>query len=169
MESQLASTVLMIRPVRFESNPQTAASNRFQGRSESSAAVQNASALAEFDGLVEALRDHGIDVIVVDDTDEPHTPDSVFPNNWVSFHGDGRIVLYPMEAENRRTERRMDIIESLDDDPGYLISEVIDLSHHESDGHYLEGTGSILPSVGKGDERMECPSPRMTGQDVDTE
>lgn len=144
MESQLASTVLMIRPVRFESNPQTAASNRFQGRSESSAEAQNASALAEFDALVDALRNHGIDVVVVDDTDEPHTPDSVFPNNWVSFHGDGRVVLYPMEAENRRTERRMDIIESLDDDPGYLISEVIDLSHHELDGHYLEGTGSMV-------------------------
>jgi hypothetical protein len=134
----------MIRPVRFESNPQTAASNRFQGRSESSGEAQNAAAIAEFDGLVEALRDHGIDVVVVDDTHEPHTPDSIFPNNWVSFHSDGRVVLYPMEAENRRTERRMDIIERLDDDPGYVISEVIDLSHHESDGHYLEGTGSMV-------------------------
>jgi hypothetical protein len=134
----------MIRPVRFESNPQTAASNRFQGRSESSGEAQNAAAIAEFDGLVEALRDHGIDVVVVDDTHEPHTPDSIFPNNWVSFHSDGRVVLYPMEAENRRTERRMDIIERLDDDPGYVISAVIDLSHHESDGHYLEGTGSMV-------------------------
>jgi hypothetical protein len=144
MESQLTSTVLMIRPARFESNPQTAESNRFQGRTEASAAQQHAAALAEFDSLVDALRDHGVEVIVVEDTHEPHTPDSIFPNNWVSFHGDGRVVLYPMEAENRRTERRMDIIESLDDAPGYVVSEVIDLSQHEADGHYLEGTGSMV-------------------------
>jgi hypothetical protein len=134
----------MIRPVRFESNPQTAASNRFQGRSGATAEEQHAAALAEFDGLVEALRDHGIDVIVADDTVDPHTPDSIFPNNWVSFHGDGRVVLYPMEAENRRTERRMDIIEMLDADPDYFVSEVIDLSQHEADGHFLEGTGSMV-------------------------
>jgi hypothetical protein len=144
MESQLASSVLMIRPARFESNPQTAESNRFQGRSAASAAQQHLEALAEFDGLVDALREHGIDVFVVDDTSEPHTPDSIFPNNWVSFHGDGRVVLYPMEAENRRTERRMDIIEALDDDPGYVITEVIDLTQHEPSGHYLEGTGSMV-------------------------
>jgi len=144
MESQLASTVLMIRPVRFESNPQTAESNRFQGRTGASAGEQHAAALVEFDGLVNALREQEIDVIVVDDTEEPHTPDSIFPNNWVSFHGDGRVVLYPMEAGNRRTERRMDIIESLDEDPGYVVSEVIDLSHHEADEHYLEGTGSMV-------------------------
>jgi hypothetical protein len=144
MESQLASTVLMIRPARFEGNPQTAQSNRFQGRTEASADEQHASAVVEFDELVNALRRHGIAVIVVDDTHEPHTPDSIFPNNWVSFHGDGRVVLYPMEAENRRTERRMDIIERLDEDPRYVVSEVIDLSHHEADGHFLEGTGSMV-------------------------
>jgi len=144
MESQLASTVLMIRPARFESNPQTAESNRFQGRTEASAEEQHAAALVEFDRLVDALRDHGIAVLVVDDTLEPHTPDSIFPNNWVSFHGDGRVVLYPMEADNRRGERRLDIIDSLDEDPGYFVSEVIDLSHHESQGHYLEGTGSMV-------------------------
>ena len=144
MESQLASTVLMIRPVRFESNPQTAESNRFQGRTAVSAGEQHAAALAEFNGLVDALQNHGITVIVVEDTADPHTPDSIFPNNWVSFHGDGRVVLYPMEAENRRSERRMDIIESLDADPGYVVSEVIDLSPHEVEGHYLEGTGSMV-------------------------
>jgi len=144
MESQLASTVLMIRPARFESNPQTAQSNRFQGRTEASADEQHASAVVEFDELVNALREHGIAVIVVDDTHEPHTPDSIFPNNWVSFHGDGRVVLYPMEAENRRIERRIDIIERLDEDLGYVVSEVIDLSHHEADGHFLEGTGSMV-------------------------
>ena len=144
LEGQLASTVLMIRPVRFESNPMTAASNRFQGKSAASAEEQHAAALVEFDSLVDALQDKGIDVIVVDDTVEPHTPDSIFPNNWVSFHGDGRVVLYPMEAENRRTERRTDIIAQLNDELGYAVSEVVDLSPHELQGHFLEGTGSMV-------------------------
>jgi hypothetical protein len=143
-ESQLASTVLMIRPARFESNPQTAASNRFQGKTTASAAEQQAAAVREFDALVAALRGAGIDVIVVDDTPEPHTPDSIFPNNWVSFHADGRVVLYPMEAGNRRTERRKDIIEQLVAEHGFLVSEIVDLSGHEADGHFLEGTGSMV-------------------------
>ena len=143
-EAQLASTVLMIRPVRFESNPLTAASNRFQGRSPATAAEQQRAAQREFDGLVELLREHGVDVVVVEDTAEPHTPDSIFPNNWVSFHADGRVVLYPMEAENRRTERRADIIETLVAEHGFAVSDVIDLSAHEQSGHYLEGTGSMV-------------------------
>ena len=134
----------MIRPVRFESNPLTAASNRFQGRTEASAEEQQLAAQAEFDGLVGTLRDNGIVVVVVDDTAEPHKPDSIFPNNWVSFHADGRVVLYPMEAENRRTERRVDVVEKLDLELGYAVREVVDLSHHERAGHYLEGTGSMV-------------------------
>lgn len=141
-EAQLTSTVMMIRPAGFESNPLTAASNRFQGRSSSSPAEQHATALREFDELVAALRDADIDVIVIDDTAEPPTPDAIFPNNWISTHADGRIVLYPMEAENRRTERRADIVERLD--AGRLISEIVDLCEHEADGHYLEGTGSMV-------------------------
>jgi hypothetical protein len=141
-EAQLTSTVMMIRPAGFESNPLTAASNRFQGKSASSPAEQQVMALREFDELVAALRAADIDVIVIDDTTEPHTPDAIFPNNWISTHADGRVVLYPMEAENRRTERREDIVERLD--AGRLISEVIDLSEHEADGHYLEGTGSMV-------------------------
>ena len=144
MESQLASTVLMIRPVRFESNPQTAESNRFQGRTHASAAEQQEAARAEFEGLVAALRDNGIEVVVFDDTPDPHTPDSIFPNNWVSFHADGRVVLYPMEAANRRLERREDIVESLGSNYGFAVAEVVDLSAHEADGQYLEGTGSIV-------------------------
>ena len=143
-ESQLASTVLMIRPVRFESNPLTAASNRFQGQTQASAAEQQRAALLEFDGLVELLRDNGINVVVVQDTADPHTPDSIFPNNWVSFHADGRVVLYPMEAENRRTERRTDIIETLAADHGFAVSEIVDLTPHEEAGHFLEGTGSMV-------------------------
>ena len=122
----------------------TAESNRFQGKLEMSPDAQNAAAQREFDDLVTTLRDVGIDVVVVDDTLDPHTPDSVFPNNWVSFHADGRVVLYPMEAQNRRTERRMDIIEQVDTDLGYLVSEVVDLSGHEQAGHFLEGTGSMV-------------------------
>ncbi len=143
-ESQLTSRVLMIRPARFESNPLTAASNRFQGKTGASPADQQAAALREFDGLVEALQAAGIDVVVVEDTPEPHTPDSIFPNNWISMHADGRVVLYPMEAENRRTERRNDIIEHLHDAIGLQVTEVIDLTAHENEGHYLEGTGSMV-------------------------
>lgn len=143
-ESQLASRVLMIRPTRFESNPLTAASNRFQGKVRVAPEAQQAAALEEFDGLARALQEAGIDVIVFEDTNEPHTPDSIFPNNWISTHADGRVVLYPMEAENRRTERRADIVDYLSDNLGLLVREVIDLSPHEAAGHYLEGTGSMV-------------------------
>jgi hypothetical protein len=143
-ESQLASTVMMIRPARFESNPLTAASNRFQGKSSSSPEEQHAIALSEFDGFAAALREAGIEVIVIDDTIEPHTPDAIFPNNWISMHADGRVVLYPMEAENRRTERRHDIIDYLDKHARRQVTEVVDLSAHENAGHFLEGTGSMV-------------------------
>ncbi|MFQ6007250.1 MAG: citrulline utilization hydrolase CtlX [Woeseia sp.] len=143
-ESQLASAVLMIRPASFESNPETAESNRFQGRTNASPAEQHAAALEQFESLAIALEDHGVGVLRFDDKPEPHTPDAIFPNNWVSFHADGSIVLYPMEAPNRRLERRPDIIDSLVTDYGYLVRQVVDLSHHEGNGHYLEGTGSLV-------------------------
>lgn len=143
-ESQLASAVLMIRPARFESNPLTAESNRFQGKLDASPAQQQQAAVAEFDAVRGLLEDSGIRVVCVDDTLEPHTPDSIFPNNWVSFHADGTVVLYPMEAANRRTERRSDIIDSLSRDHGYQVTEIIDISHHENAGHHLEGTGSMV-------------------------
>ena len=122
----------------------TAESNVFQGRSGVTPAEQQQEAVREFDALVDALRAAKIEVVVVDDTTEPHTPDSIFPNNWVSFHADGRVVLYPMEAVNRRTERRPDIIERLVDEFGFQVTEVLDLSEHENSGHYLEGTGSMV-------------------------
>jgi hypothetical protein len=143
-EPQLASTVLMIRPARFESNPLTAASNRFQGKLGLSPQEQQQAAAAEFDVISKVLEAAGIRVICIDDTAEPHTPDAIFPNNWVSFHADGSVVLYPMEAENRRTERRPDIIEQLTDTHGFHVREVIDLSAHEESGHFLEGTGSMV-------------------------
>ena len=134
----------MIRPARFESNPHTAESNKFQGRNPSSPEQQQIDAAVEFDGLRAALEENGIQVIKIDDTNEPHTPDSIFPNNWVSFHADGTVVLYPMEAPNRRTERRTDIIETLSGEFGFQVREVLDLSAHEEDEQYLEGTGSLV-------------------------
>lgn len=143
-EAQLASAVLMIRPVRFASNPQTAESNRFQGKSALGPEQQNSQAQVEFDALAAALRDAGITVIVVADTPEPRTPDAVFPNNWISTHAAGDVVLFPMEAENRRAERRQDVVEHLRSDHGFQIRDVIDLSPHEDAGHFLEGTGSLV-------------------------
>jgi len=134
----------MIRPVRFESNPLTAVSNRFQGQSKLDAVAQNRQAQVEFDALHATLRSAGIRIIVFADTTEPHTPDSVFPNNWISFHHDGRVVLYPMEAENRRLERRLDVLEQLVQEQGYQIREVVDLSQYEQSGRFLEGTGSLV-------------------------
>ena len=143
-ESQLASAVLMINPVRFESNPSTAASNKFQGRNPDSSNKQQRDAAEEFVGLRVALETSGIEVIQVDDTVEPHTPDAIFPNNWVSFHADGTVVLYPMEAPNRRTERRPDIIETLVEDHEFVVRKIVDLSTHETQAQYLEGTGSLV-------------------------
>ena len=143
-DPQLAECVLMIRPVCFSSNPLTAQSNRFQGKSNLAEDAQQAAAVREFDGLVDTLRHAGIEVIVVEDTPEPQTPDSIFPNNWISLHADGRVVLYPMEAKNRRTERRMDIVESLSEIHGFSITDIVDMSSHEESGNYLEGTGSMV-------------------------
>jgi len=134
----------MIKPVRFQSNPLTAASNCFQGKNTSSPEQQQRDSVAEFDGLCSLLEANGVKVVQFDDTLEPHTPDSIFPNNWVSFHADGTVVLYPMEAPNRRTERRHDLVEKLVSDYGFQVREIVDLSHHERDGHFLEGTGSLV-------------------------
>ena len=134
----------MIRPAGFESNPETAESNRFQGKTSAPPAEQQSAALEEFEALAVALEGCGISVLRFDDTTEPHTPDAIFPNNWVSFHADGSVVLYPMEAPSRRQERRPDIIDSLVSDYGYTVRQVIDLSHHEDAGHFLEGTGSMV-------------------------
>jgi hypothetical protein len=144
-EPQCARAVVMIRPVRFVSNPQTAVTNRFQQIDAApSEDVAQARALAEFESLVGALTDAGVEVVAFDDTPEPHTPDSIFPNNWVSFHADGTVVLYPMQAENRRAERRLDIIEHGLRDAGYAVREIVDLSPYEREGRYLEGTGSLI-------------------------
>lgn len=135
------TTLLMIRPVSFGFNEQTAGSNAFQNRDAGQQQVQD-KALQEFDNFVAVLRANGIQVIVINDTPEPHTPDSIFPNNWVSFHATGDVLLYPMKAENRRLERREDIITQLED--RFTIRHVIDLSRFEQQGKFLEGTGSMV-------------------------
>ena len=142
-ESQAAPAVLMIRPANFGANPETAPSNAFQKNAETGAGIQ-ARALAEFDALAAALMAAGVQVEVFEDRPEPVTPDAVFPNNWVSFHADGSAWLYPLLAQNRRWERRPDILDSLHRERGYKLEEVRDLSHAELDGRYLEGTGSLV-------------------------
>jgi len=144
INKQLASNLLMIRPCQFFSNPQTADSNKFQGRSKLSDKELQEAAVNEFDLLVSKLRDADMNVCVFEDTPEPITPDSVFPNNWVSFHNDGTVVLYPMEAENRRLERRSDIIERLKEEHGFNVKKIIDMSYLEDKEEYLEGTGSMI-------------------------
>jgi hypothetical protein len=138
--NQTTHHLLMIRPVDFKFNEQTAANNKFQVAStESDTQTQ---ALNEFDGFVEMLRKNGVDVTVVDDTLQPETPDSIFPNNWVSFHDDGSIYLYPMFSKNRRLERRKDILKGLKDK--FEVNHISDLSFYEMQYAFLEGTGSMV-------------------------
>ena len=139
--SQSTANILMIRPVAFGFNAQTAESNAFQNRDDDQQAVQQ-KAQQEFDGFVKVLRDNSVNVTVINDTPEPHTPDSIFPNNWVSFHDNGDIFLYPMQAENRRLERREDIICQLEE--SFKANHVIDLSKFEAKKQFLEGTGSMV-------------------------
>ena len=138
---QTTTDVFLVRPSHFGSNPETAESNAFQ---KSVYAVSRDQVLAEFDAFVDALDSAGARPIVFDDTVEPIKPDAVFPNNWFSSHSDGTVFLYPMEAVNRRAERRLDIVESLSLDHGFNVREIVDLSSAESDGHFLEGTGSMV-------------------------
>ncbi|SOE24120.1 hypothetical protein SAMN06298216_4487 [Spirosomataceae bacterium TFI 002] len=142
MQEQITSEILMIRPVSFTFNSQTADSNAFMNDIELADRLIQKKALEEFDDFVALLRLNDINVNIFQDTAEPHKPDSIFPNNWVSFHHSGKVVLYPMEAENRRLERRKDIIEAIGEK--YQITEIIDLSKFEDSGDFLEGTGSII-------------------------
>lgn len=139
---QTTSTIIMIRPINFGFNEQTAESNVFQRRQQDEQQAIHDNALAEFDLLVEMLRANEVDVMVIQDKPEPHTPDAIFPNNWISFHEDGKVFLYPMQAENRRKEKRQDIVDQLKSK--YTISEIIDLSYFENKNKFLEGTGSMV-------------------------
>jgi len=140
-DRQCTDAVLMIRPARFGANPETADSNRFQQGEPDNGAHEVAR--REFDGLVARLRDAGITVEVAADTPEPPKPDACFPNNWVSFHEDGSVVLYPMMAPSRRAERRMGPIRQLRE-AGFVISRTVDLSPWEARNEFLEGTGSLV-------------------------
>jgi len=133
----LTSHILMIRPLRFGYNAETAVNNAFQ---KASSGDTQTAALQQFDAFVEKLRGCGITVTVLDDTPEPHTPDSIFPNNWISFHRDKMVILYPMFATNRRLERKaLDTIKR-----EFKIRQVVDFTHYENENKFLEGTGSMV-------------------------
>lgn len=138
---QTASTVLMVEPIAFGYNSQTAENNYFQVE-QKDADIQE-KALQEFNDFAAKLRSKGVKVVTVQDTLEPHSPDSIFPNNWVSFHENGKAVFYPMFAPNRRVERRTDILDTLRSE-GFSIENVEDFSHFENEEKYLEGTGSMI-------------------------
>lgn len=130
----------MIRPVNFGFNAETAVNNAFQVAGQDAAAQEKAE--KEFDALVELLRGNGVDVTVVNDTPDPYTPDSIFPNNWVSFHQDGTIILYPMFATNRRLERKPGVLRQLGEK--FSITKTVDLTVYEPENRFLEGTGSMV-------------------------
>ena len=137
---QTANKILMVRPIHFAFNEQTAKNNYFQENNSQS--DLNEKALQEFDNFVEVLRSNKIEVIVVQDTIEPHTPDSIYPNNWFSTHSTGELVLYPMFAENRRLERKTHVLETIEEH--YRVHKVIDLTEWENKNRFLEGTGSMI-------------------------
>tara|TARA_R110002012_G_scaffold51138_1_gene132195 strand:- start:84082 stop:85014 length:933 start_codon:yes stop_codon:yes gene_type:complete len=140
---QTTNTILMIRPVHFRMNEQTAVNNYFQEDLDLKNAEINRKAQEEFDAFVEKLRAVGVTIIVEDDIESLNAPDSIFPNNWVSFHENGDVALYPMFAENRRVERREDLFLRLED-AGFKIENIIDYTEAENEGVFLEGTGSLL-------------------------
>ncbi len=137
---QHSSHLLMIRPVRFDFNAETAVNNSFQINSKDLLAQEKAA--EEFNQFIKVLTLNGIDVTVVNDTPEPHTPDSIFPNNWISFHTDGSICLYPMYAQNRRLERKQSVLQAIEEK--FIISKTIDFSYYEKTNIFLEGTGSMV-------------------------
>ncbi|WP_372755589.1 citrulline utilization hydrolase CtlX [Mariniflexile sp.] len=141
---QTTNTILMIRPINFRMNEQTAVNNYYQKVIENLLPqTVNAKAQKEFDCFVEKLRSVGVNVIVVEDTNEFDTPDSIFPNNWVSFHENGDVGLYPMFAENRRLERREDVLEAVEN-AGFVINNIVDYTDAETEEVFLEGTGSVV-------------------------
>lgn len=143
MKKQTTNTILMIEPVAFGFNDQTAVNNYFQQPYVETDSDIQLQALAEFNEMVELLRKRKINVLIVKDTNEHHTPDSIFPNNWISFHGDGQAVLYPMFAPNRRKERRQEIIEYVSS-RGAKINNIDDFTFWEEKNLFLEGTGSMI-------------------------
>ncbi|HET8753205.1 MAG TPA: arginine deiminase-related protein [Salinimicrobium sp.] len=140
---QITNTILMVRPVAFRMNEQTAVNNFFQEGIHLSNEEINLKAQQEFDAFVEKLRSVGVNVIVVEDDEKLDTPDSIFPNNWVTFHEDATAVLYPLFAVNRRRERRPEIFEKIEE-KGFIIEHVIDYTEAEEEFLYLESTGAMI-------------------------
>jgi len=143
LAKQITDTIVMIRPVAFRMNEQTAVNNFFQEDIALKNAEINTKAQAEFDAFVQKLRGVGVHVIVENDDLRMDTPDSIFPNNWISFHENGDIGLYPMFAENRRRERREEVLIRLENE-GFKINNIYDYTPAEDEGFFLEGTGSLL-------------------------
>ena len=141
---QTTNVILMVRPVGFRMNEQTAVNNYYQQEvTDALPATINALAQKEFDNFVIKLQENGVEVIVVNDTEIPSTPDSLFPNNWISFHQNGDVALYPMFAENRRLERREDVLERVESH-GFIIENIVDYTEAEEEEIFLEGTGSMV-------------------------
>ncbi len=134
----------MVRPASFSFNPQTAASNAFQHADAGAGDTLHGLILREFDALAKALQDAGVEVLIAADLPIPPKPDAIFPNNWVSFHGDGTVALYPMLAPNRRAERREEILEQVVREGRFRVARTVDLTHRETEGKFLEGTGSLV-------------------------
>ena len=143
MKKQITDTVLMIRPVRFRTNEETIVNNYFQKGINITQEEINRKAQQEFDTLVQKLREVGVQVIQVEDIYDQDTPDSIFPNNWISFHNNGDVAIYPMFAENRRRERREDILDIVEE-AGFEIENVFDYTEAENEGIFLEGTGAMV-------------------------
>lgn len=143
MKKQITDTVLMIRPVRFRTNEETIVNNYFQKGINITQEEINRKAQQEFDMLVQKLKEVGVHVIQVEDIYEQDTPDSIFPNNWISFHNNGDVAIYPMFAENRRRERREDIFDIVEE-AGFEIENVFDYTEAEDEGIFLEGTGAMV-------------------------
>jgi len=143
MNKQNANTILMIEPVAFGFNDQTAVNNYFQQKDASEGVGIQERALAEFREMENALKNKGVNLIIFKDTIDPHTPDSIFPNNWISFHEDGKVGLYPMYAKNRRDERRPDILLNMEKE-GFRFLDIIDYTASEKENKFLEGTGSMI-------------------------
>lgn len=140
---QITNTILMVRPVAFRMNEETAVNNYFQEDLSLKNQEINQKAQEEFDAFVQKLQAHGVQVVVIEDRIEEDTPDSIFPNNWISFHKDGTIGVYPMFAENRRRERREDVFDVLEE-KGFVIDKIVDYTSAEEEELFLEGTGSII-------------------------
>ena len=159
---QTTNNILMIRPVDFNFNHQTAINNHYQKIQDGLDAV-NEKAQKKFDLLVEKLQSNGINVIVFDDDLSHDTPDSIFPNNWITFHSNGDIALYPMFAINRRLERREDVL-SFVEEKGFSINNIVDYTSAENEDLFLEGTGSMI--LDRANKKVYCSLSQRSSEEI---